>query len=590
MGAWRLGILLWRRMISESDVTQVVILVAIALYVYILAGPTRTRVPKYSPFILEDFTQAQFDEFLGQVRGYGEGGSSSSNGGGSSGDAYGGGSGDTGTGTGMQGFKGGPRDDDDFFFKGQGATQGGVGEGGWAGQNEFPNEPRTPPPPLVPSSDFYCRRGWVSFRSELNYKFLWMHDKDTTWMSATAPLDTGLHHRAFETIPVGQNCSAEGGGAGWVKLRAHDHSGFVAMNGPATNSDSTWVVQVKSEDEHTADNNVDYHFLLEKDGYLVNKGAMAMVNVINNPDFPVRGHGSDYYFERVAAGRESTAQYQYQFLNASDVVAAEEHQQEEDSESAEEDANLKKMIAGLPTSTEKRVIAFGLYGRNPKYTTGAIRNMELVPSYFPGWTCRFYMTSDVPAEVREKLTAMGAEIIDIPDGLGYVAGMFWRFLVAADSTVDRYIIRDSDSRLNARDAIAVQEWVLSQRKVHIQRDHVNHCIPMNGGMWGGTKDAVPNMVELINDWPNKDEYGVDLHFLEMVIYPLVQHDALAHDSYCCDRFQGSRPFPSKRFPNYQHVGQVFDSKDVARLTDIDGFIRGVPIPSSCRKHAEWIYG
>ena len=47
---------------------------------------------------------------------------------------------------------------------------------------------------------------------------------------------------------------------------------------------------------------------------------------------------------------------------------------------------------------------------------------------------------------------------------------------------------------------------------------------------------------------------------------------------------------SRAEADYQHVGQVFDDKDVARLTDIDGFIRGVPIPSSCRKHAEWIYG
>jgi hypothetical protein len=33
--------------------------------------------------------------------------------------------------------------------------------------------------------------------------------------------------------------------------------------------------------------------------------------------------------------------------------------------------------------------------------------------------------------------------------------MFWRFLVADDPTVDRYIVRDSDSRLNAREALYV---------------------------------------------------------------------------------------------------------------------------------------
>jgi hypothetical protein len=44
---------------------------------------------------------------------------------------------------------------------------------------------------------------------------------------------------------------------------------------------------------------------------------------------------------------------------------------------------------------------------------------------------------------------------------GGIAGMFWRFLVAEDDAVDRYIVRDSDSRLNAREAAAVAEWMAS---------------------------------------------------------------------------------------------------------------------------------
>jgi len=43
-------------------------------------------------------------------------------------------------------------------------------------------------------------------------------------------------------------------------------------------------------------------------------------------------------------------------------------------------------IKDLPPSSEKRVISYGLYGSNPKYTQGAIRNAELVDTYFPGET------------------------------------------------------------------------------------------------------------------------------------------------------------------------------------------------------------
>ena len=136
----------------------------------------------------------------------------------------------------------------------------------------------------------------------------------------------------------------------------------------------------------------------------------------------------------------------------------------------------------------------------------------------------------------------------------------------------------------------MEEWIESKYKVHILRDHVNHCLVMNGGMWGAVKGAIPDMKELVEQWESRDEYAADLNFLERKVWPLIRDDQIAHDSYCCDRFPNARPFPSKRPMTYQHVGQVFDELDHARLNDIDGYIRGVPVPGSCRKHADWIYG
>jgi hypothetical protein len=77
--------------------------------------------------------------------------------------------------------------------------------------------------------------------------------------------------------------------------------------------------------------------------------------------------------------------------------------------------------------------------------------------------------------------------------------MFWRFLVADDDSVDRFIVRDADSRLNAREAAAVLEWVQSGSSCHIMRDHPNHVQIMNGGMWGGTKGMlrVPSGFDLL---------------------------------------------------------------------------------------------
>jgi hypothetical protein len=174
--------------------------------------------------------------------------------------------------------------------------------------------------------------------------------------------------------------------------------------------------------------------------------------------------------------------------------------------------------------------------------------------------------------------------------MGYASGMFWRFLVAGDPTVDRYIVRDVDSRLNARDRLAVEEWIDSKVKFHVIRDHVNHCLKVNGGMWGGVKGALPNIKTDVLDWSSRDEYTADLKFLEKVVWPEIKEQHIAHDSYCCDRYPHTQPFPTRRLITYQHVGQVFDSHDRPRLSDIDGYIRGVPIPQSCRKESDWIYG
>ena len=107
------------------------------------------------------------------------------------------------------------------------------------------------------------------------------------------------------------------------------------------------------------------------------------------------------------------------------------------------------------------MISYGLYGSNPKYTVGAIRNAELAPHIFPGWVVRFYVAKNVDASVIKQLEALGAELIYMSPTSDKIAGMFWRFMVADDPSVDRFIVRDTDSRLNPRDRFAVEEWITS---------------------------------------------------------------------------------------------------------------------------------
>ena len=37
-----------------------------------------------------------------------------------------------------------------------------------------------------------------------------------------------------------------------------------------------------------------------------------------------------------------------------------------------------------------KLITFSLWGQDPKYLVGAIRNAELASEIYPDWICRFY--------------------------------------------------------------------------------------------------------------------------------------------------------------------------------------------------------
>jgi len=480
--------------------------------------------------------------------------------------------------------------------------------------------------PIVPSSKYRCPPhppDWITMRSESNYKFLWLHGNDNNYMSATAPLSTPLHHKSFEVVPVLPDCgindlhhsnsnlNVTNSDIGWVRLRETDHiNGFLKMIPgplPSINKDTnlpeqgenppkdSWTIHAGSSNLQETLLDHSYHFLLEEDGYLLNRGTngvhgvLAFANVLM-PDGDVRGHRSSQYDKNQPARREYSSMIRFQFINESSINNDRLQEKNDEKIAIEMDDILINKIQKFPKFTEKRIISFGLYGTNDKYTKGAIKNVQLAKIYFPGWICRFYVTKDVPSSIIDNLKELRAEIVDIPEGKGYTSGMFWRFMVASDENIDRYIIRDCDSRVNSRDAMAVQEWVNSGYKVHIMRDHANHCHTINGGMWGGVKGSLNQMNELINKWENRDEYYADMSFLADEIWPLIEDDQLSHDSYCCDKYKNARPFPSRRPPTYQHVGQVFDENDNARLLDIDGFIRGVPTPHSCRLNAEWTYG
>lgn len=201
-------------------------------------------------------------------------------------------------------------------------------------------------------------------------------------------------------------------------------------------------------------------------------------------------------------------------------------------------------------------ICFSLYGNQDKYVIGAVRNAGLARRIYPGWRCAFWVGSDVPATVIKALAESGS-VVRGPDSR-IAAPMFWRFLGEELPGCHRFIVRDADSRLNPREAEAVSEWVKSGKSFHSMKDHPAHAREINGGLWGCVAGAIPNMRNLIEEFDPDHSYGTDQDFLCRVVWPLVKHDCMIHDSCSRHLFPGSLPFPTRRNGSLRFVGEVFD--------------------------------
>jgi len=230
------------------------------------------------------------------------------------------------------------------------------------------------------------------------------------------------------------------------------------------------------------------------------------------------------------------------------------------------DCNANEVFCGR--NCNKKVVSFSLYGNNLRYTDGAIANAELMLKIYPEWTMYIYFDNSVPLNTMQQLTQYRSVSLVNMTGSSINSKMSWRFLVAADTDVERYVVRDIDSRLSLREKAAVDEWIESEKKFHVMRDHPSHShYNMSGGMWGGTRDALPNINSLLIQRPMNNVYIEDMNFLDSVVWNIARQSVLQHDSFSCGKFGADHPFPSKRV-GFEQVGSVYiDGK--MRQIDVD---------------------
>ena len=208
----------------------------------------------------------------------------------------------------------------------------------------------------------------------------------------------------------------------------------------------------------------------------------------------------------------------------------------------------------------QKIISFSLFGNKDIYLIGALENAALVDSIYPGWVARFYVDDTVPKEVIYNLREYRAEIKEIEsNGYGSFFGTYWRFFVAADTSVERFLIRDADSRINHREAAAVGEWIKSGKEFHLMRDSIAHNKRILGGMWGGVGGSIPDIEGIIKQFGKFNKYGDDEEFLQEIVFPRMNGRYLCHDDI--NAFGDAKAFPAhEKMFGTSFVGEIVNFK------------------------------
>jgi len=241
---------------------------------------------------------------------------------------------------------------------------------------------------------------------------------------------------------------------------------------------------------------------------------------------------------------------------------------------------------------------------NPPYFEGVKENLELVSQLYPGWFVRLYhdLHKDDPLMATLCNYVCQYQYFDLCDVRDFPSTflkaaelmfpMVWRFFPTLDPQVDYFLSRDLDSKVTAREAAAVSEFVESGAAIHALRDHPDHKRPLMGGTWGAslmTKQARvlwhTTWLKMLEDeltFTSQQGHQADQTLLAQYVWPWGANISLQHDSYHCTKFPGSVSFPTQR------MDEDFNFVGVQAFTNHPRLVKMWEVcPQECRRYKEW---
>jgi len=135
--------------------------------------------------------------------------------------------------------------------------------------------------------------------------------------------------------------------------------------------------------------------------------------------------------------------------------------------------------------------------------------------------------------------------------------MCWRFEAIDDDNVEVMMPRDTDTRIFLREKMAVDEWLKSDKIIHIMRDHhLYHNQKIFGGMFGIKKNnsiTFKSIIDNVNQ--NNQLRNYDLCVLDKMLEKIDNNCIMIHSTYNLFPNETVKDFPIHYSDdNYNFVG------------------------------------
>lgn len=215
-----------------------------------------------------------------------------------------------------------------------------------------------------------------------------------------------------------------------------------------------------------------------------------------------------------------------------------------------------------------KVISFSLWGTDPLYVEGAIRNADLAAVIYPEWTCYYYCNSCVPKEIIDRLkNKPNTKVIELADEGGTFSALN-RFLVVEEDGVEYAIFRDADSRLSIREKLAVDEWISCGSDIHSMRDHPYHGWFIQAGMFGLKAEIFKGkMKTAIAAYAPTGKRTDDQDFISAYLINRMQQENLSISLH--DPFFAKIPFPKDCHRGDKNGGVYFVGQRIEIQNGLD---------------------